>query len=71
MSEKHVKGSSASLAIEKMQPQGCHCTLARIKKNILIMIIVGTPNSRKNSEKLNYLYITGGDVKMVQSPRKS
>ena len=35
------------------------------------MIIVGTPNSRKNSEKLNYLYITGGDVKMVQSPRKS
>lgn len=70
MSKKHVKGFSASLAIEKMQPQGCHCTLARITK-IKKKKIVGTPNSSKNSEKLNYLYITGGNVKMVQSPRKS
>ena len=32
--------------------------------------IVGTPNYSKNVEKLNYLYITGGTVKMVQSARK-
>ena len=50
-----------------MQPQGCHCTLTRITK---MKKIVGTPNYSKNVEKWNYLYITGGNIKMVQSPRK-
>ena len=50
-----------------MQPQGCHCTTYQNNKNEKI---VGTPNYSKNVEKLNYLYITGGNVKMVQSARK-
>ena len=71
MKNKHVRGFSASFAIEEMQiktTRGCHCTFIRMTKKLKKN--VGIPNCNKDSGELNHLYFTSGNVKLCSHSGK-